>query len=412
MLNFITSPSKKFYGYLKKDVLLLIRRKKYLYLTILIPLLIGLLFLFFLNPSQKNIKVGICDYDQTSYSRQAVSDLQGFTAVFLPSDKCLENLLAQIKTQKISLGIEIPNGFAQNLLNLKQSRLVVHYDNTDIAFANFIDWKIDESTKPYERVILNNLNTELKSRVSAIRTGVDLILDIAEEYDVSNSNIKKVDSDLKKLEEIDTEFIVNPIWTDKKPLYTTEQTKDAGLAFIFPIIVMFVILMLSSSSFIYDKKSNFLVRVKSSTSPILYVLAKLVFFFMITLANFLILLLLFFAYGASYSLSFFKLFNLIAFISIVNTLVGMIIGLLSDNEGVAILFSFVISFPFMLLSGIFYPIQTMPAIMQYIVKIIPLNYQIVYSKSVLLFDQSIGLRWLWAALALFICVYYLITRKH
>jgi hypothetical protein len=410
-ISFAVSISRKFYGYLKKDILLLVRRKKYFYLTILIPLLIGFLFLFFLNPSQKNIAIGICDHDNTGYSRQAVSDLRGFTSIFLPAENCTENLLAQLKTKEISLGIEIPNGFTQNLLNLKQAKIVVHYDNTDIAFANFVDWKIDESMQPYERVILNNLNAELKSRVSAIRTGVDFVLELTEDYNLARNRAEKVDSDLKKLEDIDTEFIVNPIWTDKRPIYS-EQTKDAGLAFIFPVIVLFVVLMLSSSSLIYDKKANFLVRVKSSTSPIIYILAKLAFFFIVTLANFIIILFLFFAYGSTYSLSLLKILNLLAFISIINTLLGMLIGLISDNEGVAILFSFVISFPFMLLSGIFYPIQTMPSLMQYFAKIIPLNYQIAYSKSVLLFSQSIGFKWVWPALVLFITVYYLITRKH
>jgi ABC-2 type transport system permease protein len=90
----------------------------------------------------------------------------------------------------------------------------------------------------------------------------------------------------------------------------------------------------------------------------------------------------------------------------------MLIGLISDNEGIAILFSLIISFPFMLLSGIFYPLQTMPRLIQYFAKLIPLNYQIDYSKAVLLFGQSIGTRWLITAFILLIAVYYLITRKY
>ncbi|MEM4230482.1 MAG: ABC transporter permease [Candidatus Pacearchaeota archaeon] len=410
-INSILSISRKFYSYLKKDFLLMVKRKKYLYLLILIPLLIGLIFIFFLNPSPANIKVGVCDNDQTSYSRQAVSDLKGFNTIFLPIENCTQNLLSQIKSKQISLGLEIPKGFSQNLLNLKQVKIIMYYDNTDIAFANFISWKVDVSMEPYERSILNALNTELKARVSAIRTGVDFMLELTEDYKTAQSRIQKIDSDLKKIEEIETEFILNPVWTEHKPIYT-EKTKDAGFAFIFPIIALFIVLMLSSSSFIYDKKTNFLVRVKSSTSPIIYIFAKLVFFFVITLINFMIIYILFLLYGSSYNLSFLKILNLLAFISITNTLLGMLIGLVSDNEGVAILFSFIVSFPFMLLSGIFYPVQTMPLLVQYFAKIIPLNYQITYSKSVILFDQSIGFNWLWIALVLVILVYYFITRKH
>ncbi|MEM4270840.1 MAG: ABC transporter permease, partial [Candidatus Pacearchaeota archaeon] len=116
--------------------------------------------------------------------------------------------------------------------------------------------------------------------------------------------------------------------------------------------------------------------------------------------------------GASYSYNIIQIIHLLAFISITNTLIGLIIGIISDNEGIAILFSLVVSLPFMLLSGIFYPVQTMPLLVQYFAKIIPLNYQITYSKSVILFDQSIGFNWLWIALVLVILVYYFITRKH
>lgn len=403
MTNPIASTSRKFYGFLKKDILLMTRRKKYLYLMILIPLLIGLIFLFFLNPSPRDVKIGVCDYDGTANSHAVVSNMQGFVTTFLPIENCTQNLISQIKSKKLSLGIEIPKGFSQNLTNLKQAKLVVYYDNMDIAFANLMDWKVDSALQPYEKTIIDKLNTEIKTKVSAIRSGIELL--------GTNPQIQKIDSDLKTIEEIDTEFILNPIYTEKQPVYAQAETKDIGITFVFPIVAIFVVLMLSSSSLIYDRKSNFLVRVKSSTSPIIYLLAKLVFFFLVTAINFIIILLLFIMYGANYAFSFPHVINLLAFISVTNTLLGMIIGLISDNEGIAILFSFVVSFPFMLLSGIFYPTQTMPVLVQYLAKIIPLHYHIEYSKTVLLFGQSIGLRWVLVAVVLFVLVYWMLKRK-
>ena len=61
--------TRRFYGYLKKDAMLLYKRKKYLYLFILLPLVIASLFLFALNPKDYNISVGICDFDQTDISQ-------------------------------------------------------------------------------------------------------------------------------------------------------------------------------------------------------------------------------------------------------------------------------------------------------------------------------------------------------
>jgi ABC-2 type transport system permease protein len=407
----IKSISRKFYGYLKKDVLLLVRRKKHMYLFLALPFVIGLLFLFFLNPSPNNLKTVVCDNDGTSFSKEAVSNLNGFSITFLDSKNCVDEMISLIKKGKYSLGLEIPQGFSNNLDNLEQSRILVYYDDTDIALANLINWKVESSLAPFERTIINQLNNEVKNRVSSIRSGVDLVSDFSKSSATLNKRVNEIDSDLKVIENIDTEFILNPVWIDSKPLYD-KQANDSGIAFVFPIIALFVVLMLSSTSIIYDRKTNFLIRVKSSTSPLVYLFAKLVFFFAITLVNFLIVFLLFIIYGSSFTYNIPQIINLVAFIAITNTIIGMFIGSISDNEGVAVLFSLIISLPFMLVSGIFYPIQTLPTFVQFLSKIMPMNYQIAYSKTVLLLGQSIGLTWIYVDIVLFGIVYYIIRKKN
>lgn len=172
-----------------------------------------------------------------------------------------------------------------------------------------------------------------------------------------------------------------------------------------------MILMLSSVSLIYDRKTNFLVRVKSSTSPLVYLFAKIVFFYTLTLVQFLVLLGIFLLSGAAFKFNPLGMLELVAFVAIINTLIGFIIANFSDNEGIAILFSLLISFPLMLLSGIFAPIQTMPSIFQYLAKILPLSYQIDATKSVLLFGTGIINAWMYFAVALFAISYFLISRK-
>jgi len=102
---------------------------------------------------------------------------------------------------------------------------------------------------------------------------------------------------------------------------------------------------------------------------------------------------------------------MIIFIAVINTLLGMLIGCISENEGIALLFSLIISFPLMLLSGIFFPLQTMPAFVQYLAKLLPLHYQIIAVKSVLLFNLEISSKWIITAIILFMLVYYLIRKK-
>ena len=403
--------ARRFYGYLKKDSMLLYKRKKYLYIFILLPLIIAGLFLFALNPSAYTITVGICDFDKTELSTSAFNNLEGFTPQILADENCKENLESKIKLGELDLGIIIEEGFSKNLQDLKQSHLSIYYDNTDIAFANLVSWRVDSALNPFKREVIDSLNGELTSRAGSIREGVNVVFAFPGLPSSINRQLNDIDDDLEKIEELDTEFLTNPIWTSKVPVYDKDLKNDAGIVYIFPILAIFIILMLSSTSIIYDKKTNFMTRVKASASPISYLLAKTIFFTALVLIQFIIILLLFMMGGANYSLPIGPLINLILFIGIIDTLIGFIIGLIANNEGIAVLFSLMLSFPLMLVSGIFFPIQALPKIVQWISQILPLHYQINAAKSVLLFGQAISYTWIWWAIGLFAVVVYLIRKN-
>ncbi len=400
----------KFWSYLKKDLLLFVKRKKYLYLTLLIPLVVALIFILMISPNNYSIKMGVCDFDNTQQSKQAINELQNFNAVFLENNgNCTDKLIQEVRSGTYAAGLEIGKGFSENINNLKQAKLVIYYDETDVAFSNLISWKVDASTKPFERKIIDNLNTELKNKVSSTRSNVEVAKELSS--GTIKNKVEEIDSNLQDIEQIETEFLVNPIWTEMRPVSSGKSAKENSIAFILPIILLFTLLMLSSTLFIYDKKNKFLTRVKTSTSISLYIFSKLVFFFILAIVQFLTVLLLYFAFGANYTINFLNILHLILAISLINTLIGLIIGLVSENEGIAILFSLVVSFPLMLLSGIFYPIQTMSGFMQKIVTSLPLHYEIGISKKVLLFNQGFSGNWFWFALILFIGVCYFVRKK-
>ncbi len=402
------SGSKKFYGYLKKDFLLLYKRKKYLYTFLLLPIIISLLFLVVLNPSDYKINVGVCNFDNSGTADEVLLNLQNFDTTILQRTNCEQILKQEIKKGKFSLGIIIPEDFSRRLDNLKSAKIQVYYDGTDVAFANMMSWKLDNSLDPFERKIIDNLNKKFTSNVATVRTGVNLFSKKLP-FGLSR-NLEEINSDLKNLEELDTEFLVNPIWTEKHSIYKKDLKKDAGLVFVFPLLALFITLMLSSTSIIYDKKTNFILRVKASTTPALYLLAKLIFFTVLVFAQFIIITSLFMFYGARYPISILNIFELVLSIALIDTLFGFLIGLVSENEGIAVLFSLIISFPLMLMSGIFFPTQTLPGYVQFISKILPLNFQIQASKGVLLFGQNMSNNWIYFVIVLFLLTWYLIRK--
>ncbi len=399
------------YGYLKKDFLLFYKRKKYLYLFLGIPIVLALFFIFALNPSEYVIKMGVCNYDNSELSREALTNMPNFRYEILDNVNCTENLKKAIISRKYDLGMYIPAGFEKNIEDLKQAKIIVYYDNTDVAFSNLVSWKIDATLYGFKREIINALNLELKSKTHSVSSNLDIVLELTSFSPALEKRVIQAEKDLKNIEEMDTEFIVNPVWTDKQSIYESKMDKSSGAVYVFPIISLFTILMLSSISIIYDKKNGFLTRVKSTSSGLAYLFSKVIFFIFLVAIQFVIVLALFLINGGRYNFSFQNISLLIISVALINCLIGFLIGFLSENEGIAVLFSLIIAFPLMLVSGIFFPIQTLPKIMQYFSMVTPLNYQILHSKAVLLFGQNFNYWWAYAAVILFGVCFWLIKRE-
>lgn len=399
------------YGFLKKDLLLFYKRKKYLYLFLGIPIVLALFFIFALNPSEYVLKTGVCDYDNSQLSRGALADLPNFNYERLDNVNCTENLKSSIASKKYDLGIYIPAGFESNIKNLKQSKIVIYYDNTDVAFSNLVSWKVDLALYGFKRQVIDSLNSELKSKTSSVRSSMDIVLELTSFSQSLQKRVTQADNDLKNIEEMDTEFIVNPVWTDKQPVYGDKLNKSSGAVYVFPIVSLFTIIMLAAMSIIYDRKSGFLTRVKSTSSGVSYILSKLVFFIALVTIQFILVFSLFLLNGGRYTFPIGGVISLIISIALINSLIGFIIGFFSENEGIAVLFSLIIAFPLMLVSGIFFPIQTLPKMLQYFSYITPLNYQILNSKAVLLFGSSFNNLWIYAAIILGVICFWLLKKE-
>ncbi|GEM_PF-993844 len=402
---------RKFYGHLKKDLMLFYNRKKYLYIFLIFPILIAGLFLFLLSPTTASMRVGVCDLDQTPETQDMLTDLDDFDIVLLENENCTENLKNSIMEGKFELGLKIPNGFTENIENLEQASLITYHDNTDIALSRMVSWKMDSSLNPYRRSIIDGLNEELKQRISVARQSIDTAEQLTGGSGPLHEKIIEIDRDLERIEELDTDFIVNPIKTDSRGLHHELSMKYISIAFLYPIITLFLILMLASISIIYDDKTGFITRVKTSTTVLTYIFSKILFFFILSAIVFALFFGIFLLAGASLTFNLMEVVKLIFFVSITNSLIGMLIGNVAENEGIAILMSLFISFPLMLLSGLFFPLQNMPYIVQRVVEVLPLHLQIEATKSVILFNQHLGMTLLYLNVPLLLFTVYFIRRN-
>ena len=409
MLKIIISILFKFYSYLLKDFLLFVKRKKFLYLTFLLPIIFGGIFIMITTSKDLNINVSICQFDENKNINEIYRNLDFEITKLEANDTCIQNILGGIKNNSYDLGIVIPQDFTQNLNDLKQTKIKIYHDNTNLAYSNLVSWKIDVLLNPVKYEITNNLNQNFKQEFSKIRP---IINSFKENFNSNyiDSQYELIEKDLIKIENLETNYLTNSINTNSQEIYDIKKEKIL-LTYIFPIICMFIVIMLTSVLIIYDRKSNFILRVKLNSNIALYIFSKIIFFSALTFIQFLIIYILFLFLDVNLTLNFFEALKLILFIGILNSLLGIFIGLISENEGIAILLCLIIVIPQMLLCGLMFPLEIFPNFLKSILQYTPLNIQIDLTKEILLFSNQLSLSIFIYLFLLFVIFSYYLNKK-
>jgi len=400
--------------------MLLLKRKKYLYLTLLFPLLLSIIYLFILSPQPAMLDIGICNNDAAIDAKDVFSSIENMEIHLYPQVLCQEKNLTgikeDIKQNKIIALVEIPSYFTQNLQNYQSTKMDIYVDNTDLPLSSLLRWRLDEAIRDYEHAIVNDANTHFKNRISEISTGLGVVNKYVDYLDTSRLDPIEDDLDdtneaLEKLENMDTYFLLNPIAMNQKPIYEIEEATSVGLSFIFPIIALFVTLMLASTNIIYDKNTNYIARLRASgASTFQYLLAKVAFFAFLTLIQFGVVILLFLINGSTFSIHWLGLIQTLLYVSVMNALIGLLIGIVSESEGIAVLMSLLLTLPFMFLSGIFSSIKIMPRFFQWVAHAFPLNTQIELMKQTMILGNGVFAGIWYPAIGLGIVVLFLLKK--
>jgi len=406
------------WAFLIKEYMLLIRKKKYLYLSLALPLFLGIIYVFMLLNSSGSISVMVCDFDDTDLTRNVLSEHTEFVVDRATDEECLERMATAIHSRSHLFGIVIEDGFTYSLKDLQQAELLVFYDNSDPSIASLAEWKIDVALQPFKNSLVISLSDELKQKSMQARTSTKLAVELSEHlegrtFSAIKRAIVNADNDLKRIENIDPGFVAIPVMTQKHGVHKEHNLMDLGIVSLFAVLNLFLLLMLCSTGVLYDRKTGLFKRIRASNSSMFsYVLAKLIYFLSVSIAEFVIILLLFIAFGARYTIVWSTLIWALLFISFVNTLIGILIGLVSDSEGVAVLMSLIITLPLLFLSGMFFPLEIMPKILQWFAKVMPLYTEVFMLKQAVLLEGIFSLHYFWIPVVLcIICLYFMNKRN-
>ncbi len=174
-------------------------------------------------------------------------------------------------------------------------------------------------------------------------------------------------------------------------VFQGDNSDGFSFSVLYTVLNIIVILLLSSVSIVYDKKNLFLTRLKTSTTPITYyILSKLLFFTMIGLIIFAPAFLVFSINNAYFNINWVTLILALLMISVISILIGCVIGLSSKNESSSTMVSIFLGFMFLLLSGLFYPVELLPEMARILLLLLPTSSEVTLLNNALVLNTSIS----------------------
>ncbi len=345
----------------KKEFALVMRDPKLRAIMIVPPILMSLVFGYAVNTDVTNVSFAVFDRDRTSLSREFLQQVIASPCfemyAYLDSP---EQSLYLIEKDYIDFYIEIPKNFGKNVKIGKPVSLQVILDGTDSSRASVIQSYINALTLSYtQERFVSTIKIKLMQR---------------QKYGVS----------------IGTTQLIPRYWFNQDL-----KSINFYLPGVIALIISLITIMLTAMSIVKEREAGTMEQIKvSPLKPNEYIIGKLVPFAIIAFVDIIIITAIaIFWFGIPFRGSFIFLL-LCGAVYIISTLaIGLFISTVSSTQQQAMLSSFMFFVPAIFLSGVIFPIYSMPRIFQIITYLNPMRYFVEIVRSVFL--KGTGFTYLW-----------------
>lgn len=395
----------KLLEFLKKEFLIFKRNRKQIGIVIALPLVFALIYTLMFSFSSVNISLSICSLDSGEYADMFVNSLSdNFKINYFKSndsEECFNGIKDDIVKGYI-LGLRLPKEFSNKLLNYSTPMIDLFIDNSKPNLGFFAQSMLVNSINDFNYGVISSAQQALRTSTSDIKRDLEGTVNILEiirptiplatqnYFDLLYSNINSYKTSISTINNFDLEFVVKPVNTRLMGIFTGNNNKGFSFSVLYIVLNVLVIVLLSSMSIIYDKKNNFIIRLRASKNNLIpYILSKIIFFSAISFVIFIPSFLVFLMDNAFFSINLISLIVTIFLISATWTLIGCIIGFSSKDESSGIMISIFIGFLVLLLSGLFYPLEFLPQAVKYFTMVLPTSLHTSMLNNALIFNASI-----------------------
>ncbi len=374
----------------KKD-LLEFSRDKIRLLTFFIMPLFMMLMVGFIFPNQnilKNIPIGLVNKDNKDIGNTFEKIVSEFSlkenqqkAFTIKKYNSLEELKRGIKKQEINGGIFIPENFSRKIKNNQVVEILIIEDQANPQIGTMTAQVLTKIVDIFN----NKISTEKINKINENLVKIE------------KTNISFPQMPYQKkpfsIEKISPQAVLNPIKAKIEGLFPGETNYFQFVApGIIAMVVMTAVLTGLAASVAREKEQGTLDGVLiAPISRLSIIIGK-------TLAQsirgliqgFIILLLAIFLFKVTIQGNILLVF-LILLLGIFSFVgLGILVSAIAAEQETATQLLFMLQFPMLFLAGVFFPIQQMPKVMQYVSKLIPLTYAINALRKVMVLGGGIN----------------------
>jgi ABC-2 type transport system permease protein len=345
--NVIPTDMRQFLVFVRKEFHHIFRDTRTMMILLGMPVIQIILFGFAITTEVKNAEIAVLDLSKDEATRKIIEaiDVSDYFHVAEYVNNT-EEIDKAFRKGKIGLTVIFGENFYENLLHTGKAQIQIIADATDPNTATTLT--------NYATAIINNYQQQL---VSAGGAPYRIIPEV--------------------------KLMYNP------------QMKGAYnfVPGVLGMILMLICAMMTSVAIVREKENGTMeVLLVSPMKPIFIILSKAVPYFAISAVNLAtVLLLAVFVLKVPVMGSIFWLILVSLLFIFVSLAIGIMISTLTSKQMFAYLISgMVFMIPVMLLSGMIYPVENMPAILQWISHIIPAKWYIAAVKDLMI--KGLGLQ--------------------
>lgn len=349
--------AKRIFHILKKELIQIRRDPIMLRMILIAPIMQLLIFGYAITSDIEHVRTAILDMDNTSQSRELISRFAASPRYFVlqsinsPSD--IDYLLDSGRAQ---MAITIPHGFGSDIISGKAADVQVAIDGSDSKTASIIGNYANSVCAQYSQ----NINTENlmhSGNISSALPSVDLRIRAWYNPDLKSSN-----------------YLVPGVLS---------------------LILMVITMMLTSLAVVREREIGTLEQIiVTPIKPIELILGKVTPFAIIGMINVLtVVLIASLWFKVPIEGSLLLLFALTLIFLTASLGMGLLVSTVSKTQQQAMMVSFFIMQPSVLLSGLMFPLNAMPTAIRCLTYLIPLRYYLEIVRGIFL--RGVGIEVLW-----------------